>query len=153
ASALRAAARAYDGRGPSTALLGAVTAALNIADFRATVSIFYGPSARNPAFLCPVVNRVASAGDPVALALFDSAADDLAEAVQSAACGLRLEHSPLLVSYQGGAAECCPLLVSRMADRIRERLPQARVIPPRTSPAMGAYLLACRWLGWEGALE
>jgi N-acetylglucosamine kinase-like BadF-type ATPase len=153
AAALRAAARAYDGLGPSTALLDAIAAALNITDFRTTIAVFYGPNARNPAFLAPVVSEVASTGDPVALALFDAAGDDLAEAVQSTALRLRLEHLPLLVSYQGGAAENCPLLlVSRMTNRLRERLPQARVVPPRATPAIGAYLLACRSLGWEGAL-
>lgn len=150
ASALRAAARAYDGRGPSTALLAAITAALGIADFRASIALFYGPNAKNPAFLCPIVERIASEGDPVALALLDTAADDLAEAVASAARRLRLE--PLLVSYQGGAMEACPLLVRRMVDRVCERLPCARVVPPRASPVMGAYLLACRSLGWEGTV-
>ena len=79
ASALRAAARAHDGRGPATALLEALTQALGLPDFRSSISILYGPNTKNIASLCPIVHQVAVAGDQVAQSLFDAAGDELAE--------------------------------------------------------------------------
>jgi N-acetylglucosamine kinase-like BadF-type ATPase len=148
-AALRAAARAYDGRGSATALVEALTEALGLTDFRQTISTLYGPDARRAALLSPVVHRVALAGDPVALAVFDTAANALAEGITAAASLLHLDHMPLRVSYQGGVAEHCPLLIQRLKKRLREQLPRARMMPPRWRPLIGAYLLGCRALEWD----
>jgi N-acetylglucosamine kinase-like BadF-type ATPase len=153
AAALRAAARAHDGRGPATALLEALTQALGLPDFRSTISILYGPNAKNIAALCPIVHQIAVAGDAVARSLFDAAGDELNEGVVTAARRLRLESFPLLISYQGGVAEHCPLLVERMRARLSERLPHAQLVPPRWRPVTGAYLLGRQALGWEGKVE
>lgn len=153
AAALRAAAHAYDGRGPSTALVDALTHALGLSDFRNTISILYGPNAKSIASLCPVAHRIALAGDSVARSLFDAAGDELTEGVVTAARRLRLEDSHLLISYQGGVAEHCALLVERMREHLHERLPRAQLGPPRWRPVVGAYLLGCRSLGWEGKME
>ena len=50
--ALAAAARAYDGRGPSTALIDAFVRTLGLSDFRDSLSFIYGPEARDVASLC-----------------------------------------------------------------------------------------------------
>jgi N-acetylglucosamine kinase-like BadF-type ATPase len=148
-AALRAAARAYDGRGPATSLLEALTQALGLSDFRQAISSLYGPSAKHAASLCPVVHQAALAGDSVALSLFDTAANELAEGVAAAARVLHFDNGPLLVSYQGGVAENCPLLTQRMQQRLREQLAHAHIVPPRWRPVIGAYLLGCHALGWD----
>jgi N-acetylglucosamine kinase-like BadF-type ATPase len=153
AAALRAAARAHDGRGPCTALLEALTQALGLPDFRSSISILYGPNAQNISSLCQIVHQIAVAGDPVARSLFDTAGDELAEGVVTAARRLRLEDSHLLISYQGGVAEHCALLVERMREQMHERLPRAQLVSPRWRPVIGAYFLGCRSLGWEGNME
>lgn len=147
-AALRAAARAYDGRGPVTALLEALTQALGLCDFRQTITTLYGRNARGVASLCPVAHSIALAGDPVALSIFDMAGTQLAEAVAAAARLLHIHEAPMLVSYQGGAAEHCGLLIQRLEERLHERLPHARITPPRWRPVVGAYLLGCRAVGW-----
>jgi N-acetylglucosamine kinase-like BadF-type ATPase len=150
AAGLRAAAQAYDGRGPSTTLVGGFTSALGLSDFRQTISHLYTPEAGNIAALCPVVHRAAIAGDPVSLSLFDAAAGELAEGIATAARLLHFDETEILVSYQGGLSEHCPLLIQQLQGRVQQRLANARVVPPRWRPLVGAYLLACSALGWEG---
>jgi N-acetylglucosamine kinase-like BadF-type ATPase len=120
-----------------------------VSDFRETISILYGPRAKSIAFLCPVVHQAALEGDTVARSLFDAAGDELVEGIIAAARQLQIENAPLLVSYQGGVAEHCSLLVHRMRVRLRERLPRAELVPPRSRPVIGAYLLGCRSIGWQ----
>jgi N-acetylglucosamine kinase-like BadF-type ATPase len=153
AAGLRAAARACDGRGPSTALVDAFTKALGLSDFRQTISRLYGPDAGNIASLCPVAHETAVAGDPVALSLFDDAAKEIAEGITTAARLLCLSDSATLISYQGGVAEHCPLLVERLQEQLHHQLPKAQVVRPRWRPIAGAYLLACAALQWEGRVS
>jgi N-acetylglucosamine kinase len=153
AEGLRAAAKAYDGRGASTALVEAFTKALGLSDFRQTISRLYGPDAGNIAWLCPVAHETAAAGDAVALSLFDDAAKELAEGITAAARLLRVSDAETLISYQGGVAEYCPLFVERLHEQIRHQLPNAQVVPPRWRPIVGAYLLACAAVQWEGRMS
>ena len=146
--ALTAAARAYDGRGPATALLPAIVEVLGVSDFRDSISVLYGPRTHSVAALCPVVYRTMRSGDAVACSLFEEAAQELVESVAAAIRLLEMEHEPITVSYQGGVMENCPLLVEQMERRLRQQFPLSRVQPPLSQPVIGAYLLACRSLGW-----
>ena len=147
--ALQAAARAYDGRGPSTSLLDAFLQTLGISDFRDSLSWIYGPQPRDIPSLCRVVSDCAVSGDPVACSLFEDAAAELVEGMIAAASRLRFEDSPIPVSYQGGIAEHCPLLITSMRQKLAEAMPRANVQAPRAKPVMGAYLLACNELAWK----
>jgi len=151
--ALTAAARAYDGRGPSTALLESLTETLGLLDFRNSISFLYGPDATDIASLCEVVYRCAVSGDEVARSIFENAASELAQGVMAAACRLGLHNSPVVVSYQGGVAEHCPLLVKSMRQKLAKALPDACVRPPLWKPVVGAYLLACPVIGWKAAVQ
>jgi N-acetylglucosamine kinase-like BadF-type ATPase len=134
-------------------LLGALMQILGVSDFRDSISLIYGPQARDIASLCEIVYRCAVSADPVARSLFDDAAAELAEGVIAAACRLGLDDSPIAVSYQGGVAEHCPLLITEMKERLSDALPQARVQAPSWKPVMGAYLLACNAIGWRAATQ
>jgi glucosamine kinase len=147
--ALRAAARAYDGRGPSTALLDALVRALGLSDFRDSLSFIYGPHARDVASLCQAAYECAVAGDVVARSLFENAAGELADGAIAAARRLGLNGSPIPVSYQGGVMEHCPLLVAKLKERLEEELPGTHVRSPLWKPVIGAYLLACNSVGWK----
>lgn len=147
--ALQAAARAYDGRGPSTSLLDAFLQTLGISDFRDSLSWIYGPQPRDIPSLCRVVSDCAVSGDPVACSLFEDAAAELVEGMIAAASRLRFEDSPIPVSYQGGIAEHCPLLITSMRQKLAEAMPRANVQAPRAKAEMGAYLLACNELAWK----
>ncbi len=147
--ALTAAARAYDGRGPDTALLPEITKALGVSDFRNSISVIYGHRTHTVAALCPVVYQSMLSGDAVASALFEEAAEELMESVATAIRLMGMEHQPITVSYQGGVAENCPLLIEKIEQRLQQQFPLSRLQPPISRPVIGAYLLACRSLGWE----
>ena len=147
--ALVAAARAYDGRGRSTALSEAILRALGINDFRETVERVYvkGMEAREIAALGRVTYEVAEAGDDAARAILLQAGEELAEGVRAAIRRLNLETSATLVSYQGAVLSTCALVRENFIACLGERCPQASVLPPKFEPVVGAYLLGCEALG------
>jgi N-acetylglucosamine kinase-like BadF-type ATPase len=148
---LRAAARAYDGRGPATALQDALLSALNLNEFRETVSRVYveGMEPREIAALSRVAYEVAEAGDEVARSLFLRAGDELAESVEAAIRQLKWGAHDVMVSYQGSVIESCPLLRERFIEQVRRSVPNAAVVSPEFEPVIGAYLLGCQALDWK----
>lgn len=148
--ALRAAARAYDGRGAATLLTGALSGALGLSDFRETVTRVYveGMESREIAALARVAYEVAEAGDEVARDLFTSAADDLVDGVTAAVRQLELPSPELLVSYQGSVLESCRLLRERFDTQLNQIVPRATLIAPEFEPVIGAYLLGSKAIGW-----
>jgi glucosamine kinase len=153
--ALRAAARAYDGRGPQTELLEAMIDALGLGDFQETVTRIYVArmEPREIAALCRVAYQSAEAGDEVARAIFLQAGADLAEGVIAALRQLDLIGGNSLVSYQGSVLEACTLARESFSARLRQQFPQLSVQPPRATPVIGAYLLGCEALGWPFPVE
>ena len=144
---LRAAARAFDGRGPATALVQSIPHALGVANFNETVSRVYveGMEPREIAALSRVAYETAEAGDEVARDIFLRAGDELAESVGAAV--RQLESDEMLVSYQGSVLESCGLLRQRFIDQL-QREGDVVVVPPKFEPVIGAYLLGCKALGW-----
>lgn len=145
---LRAAARAYDGRGPKTALVQALTNALGLDDFPQTVPRIYveAMEPREIASLSRVAYEVAEAGDEVARQIFLKAGDELAESVTAAL--RRLELAEPLVSYQGAVLNSCHLLRQQFIDRLHETVKDVVVTAPAFEPVVGAYLLGRKALGW-----
>jgi N-acetylglucosamine kinase-like BadF-type ATPase len=148
---LRAAARAYDSRGPATALMDALLKALGLNDFKETLSRVYveGLEPREIAALSRIAYDVAEAGDEVAREIFFQAGDELAESVEATVRQLTLGTHELVVSHQGSVVESCRLLRERFIDKVKRRLPNAIVVAPEFEPVIGAYLLGCKTLGWE----
>jgi N-acetylglucosamine kinase-like BadF-type ATPase len=153
--ALRAAARAHDGRGPQTALLEVMIDALGLGDFQETVTGIYGArmEPREIAALCRVAYETAEAGDEVAWAIFLQAGADLAEGVIAALRQLDPSGKNSLVSYQGSVLEACTLARESFSAKLRQQFPQLSIQPPRATPAIGAYLLGCEALGWPFPAE
>jgi N-acetylglucosamine kinase-like BadF-type ATPase len=144
---LRAAARAYDGRGPATALVQALTNALGLSDFKETVSRVYerAMEPREIAALSRVAYEIAEAGDEVAREIFLRSGEELAESVIAAVRQLELDE--VLVSYQGSVIESCHLLRQQFIDQLQQTN-KVVVVPPKFEPVIGAYLLGCKELGW-----
>lgn len=150
-TALRAAARAYDRRGPATALIDALLDALGLNEFRKTVLRVYveGLEPREIAALSRVAHEVAEAGDEVAREIFFQAADELAESVEATVRQLTLGPHEVVVSYQGSLVESCRLLRERFIDRLKRSIAKATVVSPEFQPVIGAYLLGCKAAGWK----
>jgi N-acetylglucosamine kinase-like BadF-type ATPase len=150
-NALRAAARAYDGRGQATSLTEALLSALGIGDFRETVTQVYvrGMASREIAALARVACEVAETGDEVARDILDDAARELVESVAAAIRQLRFAASEILVSYQGSVLESCRLLREGFIEQLKRSTPSATVVSPEFEPVIGAYLLGCEAVGWQ----
>jgi N-acetylglucosamine kinase len=149
--ALRAAASAYDSRGPKTVLTNALPRALGLDDFRETVSRVYvdGMEPREIAALSRVVYEIAEAGDEVARNVFFQAGDELAESVEAAIRQLGMNQVEVPVSYQGSVLESCLLLRERFVETLKRKVPKCNVLPPRFEPVVGAYLLGRTAVGWD----
>jgi N-acetylglucosamine kinase-like BadF-type ATPase len=149
-NALTAAARAYDGCGPQTALLPAIVQALGLLDFRETVARIYIEKAepREIASLSSMAYQLAEAGDEIARNIFLHAGDDLAENVAAALRRLSLTDGQKIVSYQGAVLTACSLVRERFSELLRQQFPGIAVVPPHFTPVHGAYLLGCGALGW-----
>lgn len=149
-TALRVAARAYDGRGPQTGLVDALLSALNQNDFRGTLARVYGErmEPREIAALSKVAHDVAEAGDEAARAIFIQAGEELAESVVAAINKLDLREAPL-VSYQGSVFEGSSLVRDRFTEVLKHTIPGATVTAPKFEPVIGAVLIACKSLGWK----
>ena len=147
---LVAAARAYDGRGPDTALLGAILRALGLSDFKETLTRVYvnGMEPREIAALSRVAYEVAEAGDRVAREIFLRAGEELADGVEAATKQIGLGESEVTVSYQGAVLESCALVRGRFSETLRRRLPEVSILSPRFEPVIGAYLLGREALRW-----
>lgn len=153
--ALIAAARAYDGRGPQTALLPVITQALGLPDFRETVARIYieKMEPRDIASLSHMAYRSAEAGDEVARNIFRQAGEDLAESVAAALRQLSLTDARKIVSYQGAVLVACSLVRERFSEKLRRQFPGIAIAPPRFAPVVGAYLLGCQALGWPFTVD
>jgi len=150
-TALRVAARAYDGRGPQTALVRVLVSALEIRDFRETMERVYGGKMepREIAALSPIVYEAAESGDEAARQIFIQAGEDLAEAVAAAAMSLRLQEGQVMVSHQGSVFEACDLVRERFTEVLRDTLQSVTITPPLFEPVVGAFLIASEALGWK----
>ena len=146
---LVAAAQAFDGSGPATALIEKLTRALGVADFRDTVSPLYalGGGQHRVAALAEVVDACAADGDEVAAAICRRAGVDLAHAV--VAVIRRLPVQDVLVSYHGAVLERSPRVRAAFVDALGSEAPDAEVRPPRFEPVLGAALLGAAMLGWH----
>ena len=150
-TALRAAARAHDGRGPQTTLLGALVSALKLRDFPETLKRVYVDKMepREVAALSRVAYEAAESGDDVARELFIQAGEELAEAVTAAAIKLGLQEDELFVSYQGSVFEACDLVRTRFTLILKDKFPSAVITAPQFEPVVGALLIACESIGWK----
>ena len=145
---LRAAARAFDGRGEKTALLDAILKEFGISDFQKTIELVYlrGMQPREIAALSRVAYKVAEAGDKAAIKIFAQAGEELAESVAAAIRRLNLQETN--VSYQGAVLESCAIVRERLAECLKKDFPNIEIIAPKFAPVIGAFLLGCKAVGW-----
>jgi glucosamine kinase len=145
--AIRAAVRAHDGRGPDTALLAGVLAALNINEIDDVLNRLYvvGISRAELAALAPMVVREAMAGDTAALGIVQKGADDVAELVEAVA--RKLEMGAPEVCIVGGLLNTGPIIFDSYRAAMLRRVPSADVKTAEQPPVMGAALLALELAG------
>ena len=144
---LTAAVRAHDGRGPATALLGALLAHLQLDRAEQLIPWVYDAASfswQKIAALSVVAQRCAAAGDALAVHILERSAAGLAESVAAAA--QRAGFAPddaLTIVYAGGLLSS-GVLVPYLTPRLQARWPHATIVNPTVDPVMGAVYLNCR---------
>lgn len=142
AEALRAAARAGQGRGAQTSLLARFIERVGAADLDHVVRWVYGASVGDVASLADVVFSCAEQGDGVAEGIIETGARHLAELVHHVAAQLGLEADGPEVVLYGGLLEHFPTYFDRVRSEIAELLPTAAVVRPTVEGAVAAARLA-----------
>lgn len=148
-TALRAAARDFDGRGEKTALTEAILQEFGLSNFQKTIEYVYlrNLEPREIAALSRLAYKVAEAGDETARNIFLQAGEELAESV--AAAIRRLDLQATKVSYQGAVLESCRIVREKFIENLKKDFPNAEIIQPLFKPVIGAYLLGAKSLDRE----
>jgi len=155
--ALWHAARADDGRGPATALVDAVPAALGLRTVREVTEAIHFGRLDQRVFnrLCPVLFEVAGAGDPVARSVVDRQAEEIVLLASVALGRLGLGGSaaaPVPVVLGGGVlAARDALLVHGVVSGLAARVPGAVPTWVTDPPVLGAGLAALESVGADEA--
>jgi N-acetylglucosamine kinase-like BadF-type ATPase len=148
ASALRAIARASDGRGPATALTETILTDLGLNDAMFLVTRVYGEMSgvSKVAGLAQLVSLEASNGDRVAVDILNEAGQRLSDSVLAVISGLGMldEEFPLVLT--GGVVSSKGIVRSAVVSGVKAVAPLVRAIDPEHDAAYGAALLA----GLEG---
>lgn len=143
--------RMSDGRASTGPLLGLLRARLQLGDDLDLCARIYGPQGAGRtglAALAPLVAEAAGQGDEAARAIFERAADQLADIVAATARRLQVPADAALpVSYSGGVFQSQALVLAPFRAALARRLPGAALVSPRFSPAIGAALQAARLAG------
>ena len=150
-SALHAAARDFDGRGPRTGLTEAIVKALGLNSFQESVAAVYVKKMepREIAVLSKAAYAIAQTGDEVACGIFETAGTELAECVASAVIRLGPGDGISKISYEGSVITSCRLMRDSFCKYLSVKFPSVAVVPPRFSPVVGAYLLGRMKMGLE----
>jgi N-acetylglucosamine kinase-like BadF-type ATPase len=151
--ALWHAARAEDGRGPDTALAGAIArhfGKARIADL--ITALHLGEVARTRlADLTPLLFGVSAAGDPVARTLVVQQGEEIATMATAALRRLGLLSAPVAVVLGGGVLRGRdPVLFDVIGDRLLAVAPRAEITVVTDPPVVGAALLGLDILGTDG---
>jgi N-acetylmuramic acid 6-phosphate etherase len=143
---LQAAARAWDGRGPQTALGERLLAELGLTQPSELVHAVYGRQQDRHwlAGLARVAIEAADAGDPIACRIIDEAAADLAAMCAAVAkqLGFSSGPTPLYLALAGGLLVNAAAARDRLMQKIRERDFQRIEIQLVPEPVAGAVRLA-----------
>lgn len=148
---LRLFSRMSDGRAPRGELYDRVRRHFALQEDLDLCAAIYGKSAAQRsqlAQLSKLVSDAANAGDAAARALFEQAAQELAEIVDATRNQLNVPpHVELAVSYSGGVFQLRDLLLRPLEATLRSRAHKYRVLPTRLPPDAGAALYAAKLSG------
>jgi N-acetylglucosamine kinase len=145
--AVRAVLREHEGWGAHTALTPALLEATSTRDAHELMHLLYTPEwpRARVATLAEIVDGIAESGDPVAIDLLNSAAQQLAFLAAAVRRQLFRENEPSKLAWIGGLFRSATLL-SRFRMLI-ELEGSATPGPPAHGPAIGALMLAYRLAG------
>jgi len=141
---LGAAVRARDGRGPRTALEATIPRAVGLVRPEAVTHAYYTGRLNEARIgeLAPTVFATAAAGDPVARAIIDRLADELATMAIALARRAHLVRREPEVVLAGSVFRTDDRgFHDRLRSRILDRIPNARVARLAAPPVVGSALI------------
>ncbi|MFF7634296.1 N-acetylglucosamine kinase [Kitasatospora sp. NPDC008050] len=153
AEAMWHATRAEDGRGPATALAGAIAAHFALPGANAVAAAMHlGELARERLHeVAPLIFDCAAAGDAAALALIDRQAEEISRLAWVALGRLELLDEPTPLVLGGGVlAAGHPLLLDNLTQRLHTLTPWAQPRIVTAPPVLGAALLGLDRLAADG---
>jgi N-acetylglucosamine kinase-like BadF-type ATPase len=143
--ALRAIARAADGRGASTSLTAEAISYFHVTNADDLSTAIYAPSITNErlAGFGRYVVEAAKSRDRIAREIVFEGGRQLGLAAVAVIRNLKLERESFQVSYVGGVFNAAgDLMLSPMREEIRSIAPKAFLAPPKFSPAVAAARMA-----------
>jgi N-acetylglucosamine kinase-like BadF-type ATPase len=143
--ALKAIARAADGRGPATALTETIIARLQTDEPRAMLAALEktGNVRGAIASLADAVEAAACQGDAVALQIVDDGSEELAHMVAALSSQLQLgDKFPLALA--GGVICGSQLLRDKLSEQLKRRSLSPEPVKTVPHPAAGCVKIACR---------
>ncbi len=144
-AALRAIAKASDGRGPKTSLTRDACAYFHVTTAEDLSTAIYAPSITNErlAGFGRYVVEAAKANDAVGLAIITDAGRELGIAAAAVIRNLKLDRHRFQVAFVGRIFSAAgELVLGPMREEITRLAPKAYLAPPRYSPALAAARLA-----------
>lgn len=145
---LDAAIRAFEGRGPDTALLPHTLAYFGISDpFDLIPAVYENFDKSRVAGFARELSVAREDGDQVAEAILRQAAEDLVALVVSVASRLPGAPPGARLALSGGFVEKEPFLRRLVEERLAARLPGWEIVPTAGDAARGACELARRLAG------
>jgi N-acetylglucosamine kinase-like BadF-type ATPase len=142
--ALKAVARATDGRGPQTRLTDLVLAHFSLTRPEQLVAEIYdhAQGKRAIASLGQTVEQARAEGDAVATEIMRKAADELTLAAASVIARLDMRGRQFPICLSGGMLKGATWLAGEVTARLAEVAPRGLVAPLDLEPAIGAVRLA-----------
>lgn len=145
--AISAALHAYDGTGPDTVLVNALTRALGFSEFEEIIDFVYRKNKSDLAKLAHVVAGAQEDGDAVACAIFDEALGYFRKVVDVLVKELGEEAMPL---YKGGGFLMNNRFLNETFDRmIAAEYPQLSVDELKRPAEWGAVAMAAELSGYS----
>jgi N-acetylglucosamine kinase-like BadF-type ATPase len=142
--ALRAVARAADGRGPATGLTPRVLNHFAVARPTDLVAEIYERQVRHHALaqLARVVQQARDEGDEVATQILEQAAHELMRSTRSVVERLQMQGEAIQFVLAGGVFTGVPFLAQELSRRLPGIAPRAQVRRLEVEPAIGAVRIA-----------
>jgi N-acetylglucosamine kinase-like BadF-type ATPase len=142
--ALRAVARAADGRGPATGLTGRLQTHFGVPRPSDLIPAVYDRKLALPAVgaLSRHVEAERAAGDAVATAILEEAVDELLAAASAVTTRLSMREEPFTFILAGGVFAGVPWLGDQVSRRLPAIAPRCSVSRLPVEPALGAVRLA-----------
>lgn len=148
--AVRAVARAADGRGEPTVLSEILMESLHVANEVEMAARLFADSAEREklAQLAPQVVAAAQRGDAVAMQILRYAAKELAIGALTALRHLSLLNTAASVSFSGSVFEAGRLIIDPFRRAIHDASPHSSIEAPLLPPIGGAFRLGLQAVGY-----